>query len=188
MATSTPWGASEYTQKLCTGAAFHGTAGHGGLHVTEKLAGECLSVFTRNRGINDGSGYWYEEDCDICLPLWELFLNGHEKEVCAFIRKDRDATRASLLKGLEWFKDYLAMPHPAKYHPMPNCERLAAGTKIRLSGEEYTVQMNRYGIKGCMVFNPAAGCQQFVSPRLFARLVEKVTDAAGKTIWEEQVA
>jgi hypothetical protein len=61
MATSTPWGASQYSNKIVRGIMEYGTAGHGGVHVSP-TKNALIPEYMRSA---DG---WYEEDCDWCIP------------------------------------------------------------------------------------------------------------------------
>jgi hypothetical protein len=55
MATSTPWGRSQYSKQHGRGIVFYGTAGHGGFHVSKTLNAQMPD------GLRQQSG-WYEED------------------------------------------------------------------------------------------------------------------------------
>jgi hypothetical protein len=69
MATSTPWGPSQQSEKITRGIVSYSTAGHGGIHVSPKL-NQQIPAHLR---IEDG---WYEEDCDwarVCLAFPHLF-------------------------------------------------------------------------------------------------------------------
>lgn len=57
MATSTPWGPSQYQEKICRGINLYSTASHGGYKVSKKLNLQIPEIFRRLDG-------WYEEDCD----------------------------------------------------------------------------------------------------------------------------
>ena len=66
MATSTPWGTSQYVEKVERGISFLGTAGHGGYRVANgKLDKACreqgVSVHYTHR---DSNYTWFEEDCE----------------------------------------------------------------------------------------------------------------------------
>jgi len=65
MATSTPWGPSQYADKLARGVTMYGTAGHGGIKVSDKLNREIPPEFRNESG-------WYEEDCEAVIPLYFL--------------------------------------------------------------------------------------------------------------------
>jgi len=61
MATSTPWGASQYSESLCRGIVSYGTAGHGGVHLSPTR--NCVvPEYMRN------ANGWYEEDCEWAIP------------------------------------------------------------------------------------------------------------------------
>jgi hypothetical protein len=61
MATSTPWGASQYSKSYGRGIVFYGTAGHGGFHVSKTLM-EKIPDYMRATPYSGGG--WFEEDCD----------------------------------------------------------------------------------------------------------------------------
>jgi hypothetical protein len=57
MATTTPWGVSQHSEKLAQGIMQYSTAGHGGIHLSP----------TRNAQVHPAwriEGGWYEEDLD----------------------------------------------------------------------------------------------------------------------------
>jgi len=57
MATSTPWGQSQYSEKIARGIMNYGTCSHGGVHVSP-TKNVLIPEYMRNA---DG---WYEEDCE----------------------------------------------------------------------------------------------------------------------------
>lgn len=72
---STPWGKAQYGYHLARGVVFYGTAGHGGMKVSKRIAEKYMTEYSRENCIQRYGAYWYEEDCDINLPLYELSLN-----------------------------------------------------------------------------------------------------------------
>ena len=69
MATSTPWGKSQYSHKVAPGIIFYGTAGHGGWHLSPTKNLKIPEKWRAREG-------WYEEDCGwspIVLTFPELF-------------------------------------------------------------------------------------------------------------------
>jgi hypothetical protein len=70
-ATATPWGASQTTHKVMNGLTWYSTAGHGGLCVSKGLADKKLSPNAREEGIKYGGSYWYEEDAQWVIPVYE---------------------------------------------------------------------------------------------------------------------
>lgn len=62
----TPWGKSQGGRILTPGVTQYHTAGHGGVKVIKRLN---QHVPTGLRAI-DG---WYEEDCDMCIPMYVHF-------------------------------------------------------------------------------------------------------------------
>lgn len=61
MATHTPWGQSQHSEKIATGIMQYCTAGHGGVHLSPKR-NILVPDYLRN-----ASG-WYEEDCEWSIP------------------------------------------------------------------------------------------------------------------------
>jgi hypothetical protein len=71
--TPTPWGVSQGDAvDLGRGLKVYSTAGHGGLAVSRGLA-RRLSGQTLNCAIEYGGRYWFEEDCDMIMPIYELW-------------------------------------------------------------------------------------------------------------------
>jgi len=71
ISTATPWGASQTTHKVLNGLTWYGTAGHGGLCVSKGLADTKLSPNARAEGIKYAGSYWYEEDVQWAIPMYE---------------------------------------------------------------------------------------------------------------------
>jgi len=66
MATTTPWGPAQQSERIAPGIVSYSTAGHGGIHLSELRQAELLRQLP---GVNTwAGGPWYEEDCDWCLP------------------------------------------------------------------------------------------------------------------------
>jgi hypothetical protein len=62
MATSTPWGTADHSDKVARGIVFYGTPSHGGYHLSP----------TRNTLVHEAwrdKGGWYEEDCDWAIVV-----------------------------------------------------------------------------------------------------------------------
>jgi len=57
MATSTPWGPSQGSNKIATGIMFYHTARHGGVHLSPKRNAQVPDYMRAADG-------WYEEDCE----------------------------------------------------------------------------------------------------------------------------
>lgn len=181
MAVSTPWGASQHSTKILRGAVFHSTAGHGGVHISEQLAGKALSKFVRNNGINDGNGYWYEEDCGIALPMYELMKAGYADEICkAFNNLVADRLQASFFDSIaRWYPEYLNDNHE-KYAAIPCYEKLAKDWTVRLhDGRILKVAGHQNG--DCIVMH---GGQMLRMPkRVYFRNAENVLDKNDSVIW-----
>lgn len=72
--TNTPWGVSDYSKVICRGAISYSTGSHGGLCVSSTLASK-MSRYCLRQALRFGNGYWYEEDCDEPMALYDLCKN-----------------------------------------------------------------------------------------------------------------
>ena len=100
MATYTPWGASQYSEKHFKGCTTFCTASHGGIHISSSVM-KYLSEYTIKAGMEYGKGLWYEEDLGYLLPLYEL------SKVPEFRSKLRDMYKIPTIEEIkEWFPDY----------------------------------------------------------------------------------
>jgi hypothetical protein len=73
MIKDSPWGAVQDQDSYCPGVTRVSTAGHGGIAVAEGIAHKHLSEEARRRaGFHHSGYYWYEEDCDWAIPIYEL--------------------------------------------------------------------------------------------------------------------
>jgi len=62
MATNTPWGTSQLTEKIAPGIMSYVTASHGGYHLSPSRMASLPDAFkTAKPFLSDG---WFEEDCD----------------------------------------------------------------------------------------------------------------------------
>ena len=74
MATSTPWGPSQDSEKIASGIMWYSTAGHGGVHLSPSR-NALVPAYMRSEG------GWYEEDCEWCIPAlvfadeWQAYEN-----------------------------------------------------------------------------------------------------------------
>ena len=68
MATSTPWGPSQYSKQITRGIVLYGTAGHGGIHVSPTMLAKMPEPLRAIGGNYCGPGNegWFEEDCAWC--------------------------------------------------------------------------------------------------------------------------
>lgn len=67
-----PWGQIQYSKVFERGCRSVGTASHGGFMLTRKYAHEHLSDAAIERAIRYSDYLCYEEDCDACIPMYEL--------------------------------------------------------------------------------------------------------------------
>jgi len=62
----TPWGAAQHVRELVPGIWNVDTAGHGGIKLDRERHAQLPAECRREGG-------WFEEDCDICIPLAFFF-------------------------------------------------------------------------------------------------------------------
>jgi len=68
----TPWGSAQNARTIQRGVQFYSTAGHGGLGITEAVAEKHLTDAARIAAGRPKQGkYWFEEDVDAAIPLYE---------------------------------------------------------------------------------------------------------------------
>lgn len=116
-APSTPWGPAQYAYQYAPGVVFYSTAGHGGIKVSPGAA-KNLSGAARKEGMYWGGAFWYEEDVDANIPLYEVpaWLEAFNRLGGGHLTKE------TLLRGLQsYHKVYLqrvqegfSMPSPPK--------------------------------------------------------------------------
>jgi len=79
MATNTPWGAAQHSEKIARGIMLYSTAGHGGIHLSPTVNSKMPEALR----IEDG---WYEEDCDwalVALAFPQFFIKDYANAVSA---------------------------------------------------------------------------------------------------------
>jgi hypothetical protein len=68
----TPWGSAQSARTIQRGVQFYSTAGHGGMGITEAVAEKHLTDAARIAAGRPQQGkYWFEEDIDFAIPLYE---------------------------------------------------------------------------------------------------------------------
>jgi hypothetical protein len=67
----TIWGYTDSTKKRCDGVISVSTPSHGGIRVDKKWAEENLTKEAREAGCFCYDFYWYEEDCDWAIVIFE---------------------------------------------------------------------------------------------------------------------
>jgi len=70
MATSTPWGLSQDTEKVTRGINFYSTASHGGYKLSKKMNEKVHPAFKREGWAGMAHKGWYEEDCDWAIVVF----------------------------------------------------------------------------------------------------------------------
>jgi len=81
MATHTPWGQSQGSNRIAVGIMFYHTAGHGGVHLSPKRNALVPDYMRAEDG-------WYEEDCEWALAAAVFF-----DEFLADAQKHKDLTK-----------------------------------------------------------------------------------------------
>ncbi len=74
--TNSPWDEVQTCRTIANGIYEVSTAGHGGVMITAEIAQYILSSEALQNGYLDSGYYCYEEDCDACIPLRELYDKG----------------------------------------------------------------------------------------------------------------
>ncbi len=74
--TNSMWDEVQSCNTIANGIYEVSTAGHGGIMIDADLAPHILSPEALKSGVIDGGYYCYEEDCDACIPLRELWDKG----------------------------------------------------------------------------------------------------------------
>ena len=114
---STPWGASQHVDHIAPGIIFHGTAGHGGLHLSRPRATHLHKLFEPFEPFTS-TWAWLEEDCDYVLAIlaWpELWAPERVRRVAPMVlgmRKPRNDGRRGYFASLP--ESYFASPQWAK--------------------------------------------------------------------------
>lgn len=73
MATSTPWGPSQFSERLAPGIMSYSTGSHGGIHLSPARNAQVHPAWRRPDG-------WYEEDCDwaiVAFTFPALFVDSY---------------------------------------------------------------------------------------------------------------
>ena len=82
---NSPWGEVQTCRVIANGIYEVSTAGHGGIMISTELAPHILSPEALQKDIREGGYYCYEEDCDACIPLRELYDKGILKQNNGYI-------------------------------------------------------------------------------------------------------
>lgn len=70
------WGEIQSCRTIAKGIYEVSTAGHGGVMISTELAPYILSPEALEKGVKERGYLCYEEDCDACIPLRELYDKG----------------------------------------------------------------------------------------------------------------
>lgn len=92
--TNSMWDVVQSCTTIANGIYSVSTAGHGGIMISADLANRILSPEAIDKGYRYGSYYCYEEDCDRCIPLRELYDKGilqptNEYFTRCYVRNDK---------------------------------------------------------------------------------------------------
>ena len=82
---TTPWGQADQADILAPGIGLVATPSHGGILLSKERRAHMPDITKR----------WYEEDCDIAIPLWVFFDEIKSNPIFP------NLTRESLRKSLE---------------------------------------------------------------------------------------
>ena len=72
MPSSSPWGTVQTSVSHQRGLRTVSTASHGGILISERVAGQLLSEAARQRGFSWNGYLCFEEDCDATIVLFEI--------------------------------------------------------------------------------------------------------------------
>ena len=107
-APKTPWGPAQQGYVVARDVIFYGTAGHGGLRVSNTVANKMLSDAAKKMAMHWGGAYWYEEDVAITVPWYEV--EAWRKASAKWFPSLGTETPAGMQKQLErWYPEYLEM-------------------------------------------------------------------------------
>ena len=70
--SSSPWGQIDHVEKVFCGVSFVSTPSHGGLRISRSWAEKNLTKEALAEASDwDNNYFWYEEDCDWAIPVFE---------------------------------------------------------------------------------------------------------------------
>lgn len=99
MATNTPWGKSQSSDKVAPGIVWYTTASHGGFHLSKKRIEQMPEPYRSFKPFA-GEG-WYEEDCD-----WAIVCLCFTKEWTEWCGGNIELHLAQALRTLEAYQEY----------------------------------------------------------------------------------
>lgn len=96
----TPWGVAQYAEHIAPGVVIVGTAGHGGVKLSQERNREIPTALRQSSG-------WYEEDCESYIPMMI-----HPVAFSTSQRSVQDALETGKRGVIEWFpNEYEAAFH-----------------------------------------------------------------------------
>lgn len=96
----TPWGTADSARMMVEGIGQVGTPGHGGIKLDAARNRQVPSALRRQGG-------WYEEDCDVYIPL---YVFSHELRTA----EQTSCTAEEAWRGmLAWYPEQVAQAYPA---------------------------------------------------------------------------
>jgi hypothetical protein len=103
---NTIWGKSDSIIRIKRGLSWVNTPSHGGFAVAEGYAHKHLSISARQRVEFRNGYFWFEEDCDYAIVMFELHDLFRSTSVTEF--PINVPTKEVLIKSLShWHADYL---------------------------------------------------------------------------------
>jgi hypothetical protein len=90
--SDSPWGQIQESYRYAEGIYVVSTASHGGMHLSPQINEKIPHYMRRDNG-------WYEEDCEIAIPIYILGGDAFENEHAAKFAFSGDAEKTVM----EWF-------------------------------------------------------------------------------------
>lgn len=184
--TTTPWGESQDVVKIAPGVNVYSTAGHGGMSVSAGLL-KYLTKFTVKQAIRYGSGYWFEEDVDIILPIYELSLNmpGFRQKIMEKMKYSDESMVAEIKRWFPNYKFETTSDDKEKYIKKPSMKTLQINDVVTLtnSSVDGIYLVNEVASNYIIIVNKFLRTFR-MKPTQYERMVAKIV-RDGKVIWEE---
>lgn len=141
-ATTTPWGTADQVVKVVPGVVWYSTPSHGGMRVANKY----LSDIAKHLALKSAGGYWFEEDIQWTIPVYENY-DTWGKEFFAKVG-GKVVSKDELESDIKhWYPDYFNDDVKKKASSiqsgMAGIKNLKAGDKVFLkgySGSPFTIQ------------------------------------------------
>jgi len=134
--TWTPWGKSDYSEKVVPGIMFYGTPGHGGYHLSPKRLAQLPEYMRKDGG-------WYEEDCDWAIIVvyfkeyWPAHVYIHATDVLRYWRPE-------IYK--KWFHAEITNNNVIYRGEIKYCRQFLRNNGLECEGTEGWVSKDKNGI------------------------------------------